>query len=193
MRKTVLVAVSLLFVVAPAFAQEHANLPNTVSVFVSDLTVMESSSSGTNIDVAYGVAFDHMFSRRVSAELSVTRQRTRETVSTFAPSGPLYASFTNTLYPVDATVSYHFVNETRWKPYVGGGVRYVNGSVRSVSLFGSYRTSSHSIDPEVSGGVTFQFRPALGLRLDAKQTIGNGNPLIGGSALNVFIGLSFRF
>ena|SRR5438067_2748049 len=193
MRKSMLVAVSLLFVVVPAFAQQHATPANTVSVFVSDLTLIESSSSGTNVDVAYGVAFDHMFSRRVSAELSVTRQRTRESVSTFAPTGPVYTSFTNTLYPVDATVSYHFINDSRWKPYIGGGVRYVNGSVRNVSLFNSYRTSTHSIDPEVSGGVTFQFRPTLGLRFDAKQTIGNGNSVIGDSDFNVFVGLSFRF
>src|SRR5947209_13839357 len=107
MRKSIVIAVSLLFVVASAFAQEPARA-NTVSVFVSDLTVSHTSSSGTDVDVAYGAAFDHMFSRRVSAELSVTRQRTRESFTTFTPGGQtVFASFTNTLYPVDATVSYH--------------------------------------------------------------------------------------
>ncbi|HEY4641716.1 MAG TPA: hypothetical protein VII75_10255, partial [Thermoanaerobaculia bacterium] len=97
MRKWIIVAVSLLFVVASAFAQEPAR-PNTVSVFISDLSVSHTSSSGTDVDVAYGVAFDHMFSKRVSAEVSVTRQRTRDSFTIFNPGGPaVFGSFTNTL------------------------------------------------------------------------------------------------
>jgi outer membrane autotransporter protein len=192
MRKSIVIAVSLLFVVASAFAQDTART-NTVSVFVSDLAVSHTSA-GTNLDVAYGAAFDHMFSKRVSAELSVTRQRTRESFTIFNPGGQeVFASYTNTLYPVDATVSYHFFNESRWKPYIGGGVRYVSGTTRNDILLNSYRFTTRSLDPEISGGVTFQFRPTLGLRLDAKQTLGNGNSVVGDSSLNVSVGLSFRF
>src|SRR3954451_24831583 len=158
MRKSIIVAVSLLFIVASAFAQQPTH-SNTVSVFVSDLAVSRTSS-GTDLDVAYGVAFDHMFSKRVSAELSVTRQRTRESFTIFTAAGqPVFGSFTNTLYPVDAIVSYHFFTDSRWKPYIGGGARYVSGTTRNDSLFNSYRFSTRSIDPEISGGVTFQFRP----------------------------------
>jgi outer membrane protein W len=193
MRKSMVMAISLLIVVAPAFAQEPARA-NTVSVFISDLTVSHTSSTGTDVDVAYGAAFDHMFSQRVSAELSVTRQRTRESVTIFSPGGQAaFASFTNTLYPVDATVSYHFLTDSRWKPYIGGGARYISGTTRNDSIFNSYRVSTHSLDPEISGGVTFQFRPTLGLRFDAKQTLGNGNSVVGDSSLNVSVGLSFRF
>src|SRR3954452_24711159 len=192
MRKSIIVAVSLLFIVASAFAQQPTH-SNTVSVFVSDLAVSRTSS-GTDLDVAYGAAFDHMFSKRVSAEVSVTRQRTRESFTIFNPGGPaVFASFTNTLYPVDATVSYHFVNDSRWKPYLGGGARYVSGTTQNYGAFNSYRFTTHSLDPEISGGVTFQFRPTLGLRFDAKQTLGNGNSVLGDSSLNVSVRLSFRF
>jgi outer membrane protein W len=192
MRKSIIVAVSLLFVVGSAFAQQSAPA-NTVSVFVSDLAVSRTSS-GTDLDVAYGVAFDHMFSKRVSAELSVTRQRTRESFTIFNPGGQaVFASYTNTLYPVDATVSYHFFTDGRWKPYIGGGARYVSGTSRSDSLFNSYRITTYSLNPEISGGVTFQVRPTFGLRFDAKQTLGNGNSVVGDSSLNVSVGLSFRF
>ena len=195
MRKSIVIAVSLLFVVASAFAQQPRATPsNTVSVFVSDVSVIYSSSSGTNVDATYGAAFAHMFTNRVSAELSVTSQRVKESVSTFGPAGqPVYASFTNTLYPVDATVSYHFFTDSRWKPYLGGGVRYVSGTFRNTSQLNSYRVSTHSIDPEVSGGVVFQFRPALGLRFDAKQVIGRSGTVTGDAAFTGSVGLSFRF
>src|SRR4051794_24927865 len=192
MRKSIIVAVSLLFVVGSAFAQQSAPA-NTVSVFVSDLAVSHTSS-GTDLDVAYGAASDHMFSKRVSAELSVTRQRTRDSFTIFNAGGQaVFASYTNTLYPVDATVSYHFFTDGRWKPYIGGGARYVSGTTRNDTLFNSYRFTSRSLNPEISGGVTFQFRPTLGLRLDAKQTVGNGSAVVGDSSLNVSVGLSFRF
>jgi outer membrane protein W len=194
MRKSIVIAVSLLFVVASAFAQQHATPANTVSVFVSDATVSYSSSSGSNVDATFGAAFDHMFSRHVSAELSVTSQRVRRSVSTFGPAGqPVFTSFTDTLYPVDANVSYHFFTDSRWKPYVGGGVRYVSGTVRNFSQLNGDRVSTHSINPEISGGVMFQFRPTLGLRFDAKQVIGSNASIVGDAAFTGSVGLSFRF
>lgn len=192
MRKSIVITVSLLFIVVPAFAQKTVPA-NAVSVFVSDIAVSDSSSS-TNVDATYGVAFAHMFTNRVSGELSVTSQRVRRSVSTFGPAGqPVYASFTDTLYPVDASVSYHFFTDSRWKPYLGGGVRYVSGTVRNFSQFNSYRSSTHSIDPEISAGVMFQFRPTLGLRFDAKQVIGNNGSVAGDAAFIGSVGLSFRF
>jgi len=194
MRKSIVIAVSLLFVVASAFAQQHASSANTVSVFVSNVNVAYSSSSGSSFDATYGASFDHMFTNHVSAELSVSSQRVRRSVSTFGPAGqPVYASFTDTLYPVDANVSYHFLTDSRWKPYVGAGVRYVSGTVQNFNQLNSYRVSTHSIDPEISGGVTFQFRPTLGLRFDAKQVIGNSGSVVGDAAFTGSVGLSFRF
>jgi outer membrane autotransporter protein len=192
MRKSLFVCVSLLFVVVSASAQQTVP-SNTVSVFVSDLSLIHSSSSGTSLDAAYGAALDHRFNDHLSAELSVTSQRTRRT-STFIIAGqPAVLTYTNTLYPIDAIVSYHFFTNSRWKPYLGGGVRYVSGTVRSDAPVGSYRFSSRALNPEISGGVTFQFHPNLGLRFDAKQNVGGNDTVLGNSALSGSVGLSFRF
>src|SRR3954469_2282338 len=111
MRKSIVIAVSLLFVVASAFAQQGSH-SNTVSVFVSDLSISHTDQSGTNLDASYGVAFNHMFNKYLSGEVSVTSQQIRRSVSTFSVPGPAtYRSYTDTLYPIDASVSYHFLTD----------------------------------------------------------------------------------
>jgi outer membrane protein W len=194
MRKTIVIAFSLLFVVASAFAQQPAPA-NTVSVFLSDAMVSYSSSSGSRLDVSYGGAFDHMFNRHISAEISVTSQPARRYSSTLVVSGqPVTSSSTVHFHPIDANVSYHFLTDSRWKPYVGGGLRYLNNSVIVNGLFGeSRRFTTRTVDPEISGGVVFQFRPTLGLRFDAKQIVGNSGSVLGETAFTGSVGLSFRF
>jgi outer membrane protein W len=193
MQRSIVIAVSLLFVVASAFAQQSSH-SNTVSVFVSDLSISHTDQNGTDVDASYGVAFNHMFNNHVSGELSVTSQRIRQSVTTISAAGaPIFTSYSDTLYPIDANVSYHFLTDSRWKPYLGAGVRYLNSTVYGSSPFGNYRNNLHSIDPEVSGGVTFQFRPNLGLRFDAKQIVGNSNSALGDTAFSGSVGLSFRF
>jgi outer membrane protein W len=192
MRKSMVIALSLVFVVASASAQQP-NRSNSVSVFVSDLSVIESSSSGTNVDAAYGVAFDHMFNKRFSAELSVMSRKIHESSAIITANGPVFSYYSNTVYPVDANVSYHFFTNSRWKPYLGGGLRYVDDSRRGFNAFSSRGVRSMSVNPEVSGGVTFQFRPTLGLRFDVKQTINGNDSVPGDSSLNASVGLSFRF
>jgi outer membrane protein W len=195
MRKSILVAASLLFVTAPAFAQQNATPANTVSVFVSNAMVSYSSSSGSRLDVSYGAAFSHMFNRHISAELSVTSQPARRYFSTLVIGGqPETSSSIVHFHPIDANVSYHFLTDSRWKPYLGGGARYLNNSVIVNGLFGdSHRFTTRTLDPEISGGVVFQFRPALGLRFDAKQIIGNSGSVLGERAFTGSVGLSFRF
>jgi hypothetical protein len=195
MRKSIVIAVSLLFVVASAFAQQHATPANTVSVFVSDAMVSYSSTSGSRLDVSYGGAFDHMFNRHISAEVSVTSQPARRYFSTFVVSGqPTTSSSVVHFHPIDASVSYHFLTDSRWKPYLGGGLRYLNNSVilRGGPL-GNQRLTTRTVDPEISGGIVFQFRPTLGLRFDAKQIVGNSGSVLGERALTGSVGLSFRF
>ena len=193
MRKSLVIAASSLFVITSAFAQQSTP-SNSVSVFVSDLSVTHTSSNGTSFDAGYGAAFDHRFGEHVSAELTVTTQRIRQSYTTISPSGqPVFTSYTRTLLPVDANVSYHFFTNSRWKPYLGGGLRLVSDTVRNVAPLNNYWFTSRSVDPEVSGGVTYQFRPNLGLRFDAKQTIGGSNSVLGEAAFSVSAGLSFRF
>jgi outer membrane protein W len=194
MRKSIVIAASLVFVVAAAFAQEPTRA-NTVSLFLSDAMVSYSTSSGSRLDLSYGGAFDHMFNRHLSAELSVTSQPARRYFSTVVVSGqPTTSSSTVHFHPIDANVSYHFLTDSRWKPYLGGGVRYLNNSViLTGGPFGNQRLTTRTVDPEISGGVVFQFRPALGLRFDAKQIIGNSGSVLGERAFSGSVGLSFRF
>jgi outer membrane protein W len=193
MRKSIIVAVSLLFVVAPAFAQQP-NRSNTVSVFMSDLSITSTSATGTNLETSYGAAFGHMFNRNWSAELSVTSQPIqRTTIIFFGNQPPAYSTFRDRLYPIDTNVSYHFLTGSRWKPYVGVGLRYLDYKTRLDLPTGVSRYSQRFVDPEITGGVTFQIRPNLGLRFDAKRIVGTSNSVLGDSALSGSIGLAFRF
>ncbi|HXH40234.1 MAG TPA: outer membrane beta-barrel protein [Thermoanaerobaculia bacterium] len=188
MRKAIIVATSLLFVVGSAFGQQP-NRSNTVSVFASDLSI------GRNyFDTSYGAAFGHMFNKNWSAELSVTRQPIRQYFTTFVAGGvPTTTNSSDQIYPIDASISYHFLTNGRWKPYVGGGLRYLNRSVPGDGPLGKYRIYFRSTDPEITGGVTFQFRPNLGLRLDAKKMVGSSRSVLGDSSLSGSLGLSFGF
>lgn len=192
MRKSIFIAASLLFVVAPAFAQQGSP-SNTVSVFVSDLSIVYSSHNGTDLDASYGAAFSHMFSKHLSGELSVTSQPIHRTVIVASAAGPISSTSREYLYPIDANIAYHFLSDSRWKPYLGGGVRYLENTTRFDLPTGVKRFSHRTADPEITGGVTFQFRPNLGLRFDAKQIIGNSSSILGDSALSGSVGLSFRF
>ena len=79
MRKSAIAMVSLLFVIAPLYAQQH-NRPNAVTLFVSDAE-FSSSSSGTRFGTDFGLALSHMFSDRFSGELAVTSQRSASVVT----------------------------------------------------------------------------------------------------------------
>jgi outer membrane protein W len=146
MHKSLLVSALLLLVAASTSAQSS----NTVSVFVSNLAFSQSTIGGATIDSAYGASFDHRFGGRFSGELSVTSQRVRRYVPTFTGSSqPTSALVTDRLYPIDATVSYHFLGGSRWKPYIGAGLRYVNDTFQGYEGFGRttfYRNAVHTID-----------------------------------------------
>ena len=196
MRKSIIVGVSLLFVVVSAFAQQPVR-SNAVSVFVSDLSLSSSDGpNGTKLGAGYGAAFEHMFNDRFSGEVSVTSERQRRTFFSVSPTGVLSADFTrsNILYPIDANASYHFLTGGRWRPYIGAGLRYVSYTFHGDSARGPFQTTSRSIDPEVSGGITYQLRPNLGLRFDAKQIVGtNRSDIIGDPKFKASFGLSLRF
>ena len=193
MRKSALVSVSLLFVVVSAFAQQPGR-SNTVSVFLTDSELSTSSTSGTKFGTDFGAALGHMFNDRFSAELSVTVQRAHSSITILDPTGlPSTTIHSNRLYPIDANVSYHFFTDSRWKPYLGAGLRYVSDTVRGDGPLGGYRLATRTTDPEVSGGITFQFNQRLGLRFDAKQVIGSRRSIIGDPKFKASVGLSLRF
>ena len=193
MRNARMVIVSLLFVVAPLYAQQP-NRPNAVTLFVSDVGFGWSGSSGVEYGADYGLALSHMFNDRFSGELAVTSQSAGGTVTTIPLEGfPTTVRYSNRVYPIDASASYHFFTDSRWKPYLGVGARYVSDSVHVISGLSDHRLTRHSTNPEITGGITFQFNPRLGLRFDAKQVIGSPRDIAADTRLQASVGLSLRF
>jgi outer membrane protein W len=192
MRKAIIVSISMLFVVSSLFAQQ--NRRNGISLFVTDVGMGYSDSTGRHFDAAYGAAFDHRFGGHLSAELSVTNETSRQNSTTFLSNGViLYSIRTNRVYPIDATASYNFFSESRWQPHIGAGLRYVSDSYHGTGPLGSTEFSTTTVSPEVVGGVTFRFTPALGLRLDAKQILSTRSDLVADPRFKASIGLNLRF
>jgi outer membrane protein W len=191
MQKPIVVAATLLFVVAAAFAQSSRS--NGISVFVTDMSA-GASGSRAKFDTAYGASYERMFSDRFSAEASVTSQNARRVVRRFDPgSAPVFGVASNRLYPIDANVFYHFLMDNRWKPYVGAGLRYVKDPFEGPGTFGEHLNAITTVDPEVSGGLVFQLNGTLGLRFDAKQVIGSNRSTVADPEFKASAGLSVRF
>jgi outer membrane protein W len=193
MKRSMMLTASFLFVTASAFAQEPSR-PNTISVFATDLSITQSSTSGRSIDLGYGAAFDHMFTRRLSGEVTVTSQTVRRPVSTFVTNGtPVLSFYSSTRYPIDGSLTYHFLTDNRWKPYLGGGFRYASFTFSGDGPLGRYHIRTRSVDPEVSGGVVLQLGRSFGLRLDAKRALSRRPAVLADPDFKVSLGLSFRF
>ncbi len=194
MRTRFVIAVSVVFLAsASAFAQRPPAKANSFTVFMSEANLSVSSESGTHFDAEYGLALQHHFTDRLSAELSVTSRRYRP-YPLFTGQGQTAGPRTSRAYPFDATVAYHLVNDSRWQPYLGGGFRYIHESFLGITQSGTvdYTATARSLDPEVAGGVVFKFRPSLGLRFDAKQVLRHRANIID-SNFKSSIGLAWRF
>jgi outer membrane protein W len=191
MRKAIIVSISMLFVVSSLFAQQ--NRRNGVSVFLTDIGGGYSDSTGRHFDAAYGAAFDHRFGGHFSAELSVTHETSRQNATITSNGVIVYSVRTNRVYPIDATASYNFFSESRWQPHIGAGLRYVSDSYRGTGPLGSTEFSTTTVSPEIVGGVTFRFNPALGLRFDAKQILSNRSDSVADQRFKASVGLNLRF
>ncbi|MEA2165703.1 MAG: hypothetical protein QOK37_3830 [Thermoanaerobaculia bacterium] len=192
MRKLIIVTISLLFVAVSTFAQQPGS--NAISIFVTDAQLTRSQGE-TRFGTDFGAALEHQFSRRFSGELSVTNQHSNQFFTTSGPTGsPTTVEYSERSYPIDATVAYHFFTESRWRPYLGGGLRYVSDTIRRANTTGgSYRFTTRSVEPEIAGGIVLQLTPRLGLRFDAKQVINRGTRPIADPEFKGAVGLSLRF
>lgn len=172
--RTMIVAVCLVFLATAAVAQEK---PTAAYLFLTNPGVVYSDSAGTRWEGAFGFALQRMFTPRFSGELAVSRDIESFGFRRFAADGTEleHREVTTRSMPVDLTARYHFLNGSSWKPYAGLDARYVDDR----AFFG------------VNGGVIWQFRPALGLRFDAKLLVGD-RPLHGERLYNS-AGLSWRF
>jgi outer membrane protein W len=171
MHRSIFVAVSVLLFAISSFAQQPKQ-SNTISLFVSDLSLSGSNTTPFRSDTGVGAAIDHRFNDRVSGELSVTRQSFQRHITDFTTTGlPFSYDRTVGFYPIDANLFYHFGNASHWKPYLGAGLRYVGSSEHFDGLLGGYDLTSRAIAPEVSAGITYQLRSNLGVRVDAKRIV----------------------
>ena len=179
-------ALSCFFLItSSAFAQQR----NTVSV----LAVTGGNAGGAKVDAAFAASLERRFGERFSAELTASSERARRVVEVFSTtSQPAYAIFTTRLYPLDLNVSYQLLTNGRWRPYIGGGMRYVHDTFHVAGRRVNY-VASQTIDPEVSGGIALRFNPTLGLRFDAKQVLGSHRTKVADPEFKASFGLSLSF
>ena len=185
MRKSLLFLIALLFIAPTVFAQRE----NNFSVFLYQAG-LAASESGRHWYSDYAAAFESSLTPHFSAQISVGSERHASYPYVIDETG--YVNQVTPVkfrtYPIDLTARYRFVNDTRWKPYIGAGAHYV--AAPKVHLDPGFGYQNH-IDGEVDGGVAFMFTPALGVMLDGR--------VIGGERetydpiFRVSAGLSWRF
>lgn len=149
----------MLFVVPCVLAADPGR--NQLSVFVTPHEVTHSDSTGTDFSGGVGLSWTAFWTKRVSTEFSVAKEQSYESAS----AGPVYIENRTTTYPIDLLAQYHFVNESRWQPYIGGGIRYVE---HPTSIFVPTETR---MSFEINGGVVWHFAPHWGLKFDGRQLL----------------------
>ncbi|HSP33701.1 MAG TPA: hypothetical protein VLU46_05235 [Thermoanaerobaculia bacterium] len=117
-------------IVAILLATTAASAADTtqLSLFTSNLGAVHSSGY-TRYTGGAGIALAHAFTTRWSAELRVAAEQHWKDVTAAIPATPyipvpMRVKFR--VYPIDLLAKYSFPNQSRWTPYVSGGVRYVN-------------------------------------------------------------------
>lgn len=168
MHKSVLMLLTLL---AASASAQTLDRPNRVSLFLSNVAFGWSEGGGSFLDAGYGVAYERRFSRAWSAELAVSVQEVDDTRT----------------HPVDALARWSFPNvRTRWRPYVGAGVRFLESPQEPRNV-----TYEELLLPEVAAGVDFNPAESWSLRFDVKQVFGDVPEY--DDAFKVSAGIGWRF
>ena len=184
MRRIAAVLLMSLFAV-PVFAAD----PLRLSVFVSDVQFSRSDIAGTDWNGGFGLGLEYRFNPGWSAELSVAREEHTQVIIPFDDVPGLPAPVIRTdvrSYPVDVTARRHFFATSRWQPFLGAGVRYVDGPT-VLELEHDNRISA-----QVIGGVDFMATERFGLRFDAKRLL-RGDSEIYDDTMKVSVGATWRF
>ena len=181
MRKALLI-LSVLFAV-PLFAQQSTE-KFRFSVFATDIGFTHSESVGTDWSGGLGAALEYRWNQQWSLELQIASEEHTITTAVLEQNGIYFIDRREArFYPIDLLAHYEFANSSRWKPFLGAGVRYV----RSPDSNYVDRTTF-----EIDGGVHYMITPALSLRMDAKQLISSDGRAFD-HGLKPSIGLGFRF
>ncbi|HEX8169193.1 MAG TPA: porin family protein [Thermoanaerobaculia bacterium] len=177
MRRFVLTLLTLL--PFSAFAQSTPDHPLRVSLFASDLGYTESSTAGGDWTGGFGLALEYRFRPTWAAEVSAAYED--HTTGGIVTSHGFFRREEHTL-PIDVLAQYHFATDSRFKPYLGAGARYVRGTA-----LGNDRTSA-----ELAAGFHLFLTPSLSLRVDAKQLLRNDSPAYD-ARTKTSIGFGWRF
>ena len=164
MRLRLAVAAALLLSASSLLAQ---NRKTEVTLFASDPGYGESSTYGSTVTGGVGLALNQWWTSQISTEFSITAER--HYTFTDAQRLAVYR------YPIDALAQYHFLNGTRWQPYIGIGAR-----------------SADRVTPEINAGVLLQLSQHFDLRLDGRMTQDQATDFHD-SLAKFSIGLGWRF
>jgi outer membrane protein W len=182
MRKPRLFVIALLFIAPTVFAQRE----NSFSVFLNPFGVQEAKQD-RHWYSSYGAAFESSFTPRFSAQIAIGSEQHRSFPYVVDETG--YINQVKPVrfrtYPIDVTGRFRFVNDTRWKPYIGAGARYV-AAPHVDSMFGY----TNRWTPELVGGVVYQLRH-FGIVADGKLLLGDHEYY--DSAFKTSFGLNWRF
>jgi outer membrane protein W len=155
-----------LLLALPGFGQEK----NQFSIFVSDISNWSNTHERTHWYGGVGVAFDRMVTSHLSAQLGVAAEEHRtypylvDETGRILPVPPVDIR----TYPIDLAARYHWLNDGRWRPYFGAGLRYV----AAPHVDQGFLYKNH-LNAQLVGGVEFLVRPSFGVVLDAKQLLGD--------------------
>ncbi len=183
MRKVLVLVVLVLSIPVALIAQPK----QTFSLFAAGVN---TGSQDDGRPAGFGIAYDRMLTQRVSLDAAIAYERHFSypyvvDVSGFINEVPRAHLRT---VPIDVTARYHWLNETRWKPYLGFGAHYV--AAPKVHLDPGFGYQNH-VNPVLDGGVAFMVTPSIGVVLD--------NRVIGGDhetydpVFRVSAGLTWRF
>lgn len=215
--KRSLFAAALLLAAAAVHADDLRTGTKQFSFFLTDPSFTETRSQGSNVSGGAGLAFSYVFARQWSAQLSIAAQEHRDVFTRFTPVAtpegtvlfaPLSTVETVRTFPVELLGKYHFFNESRWTPFLGAGVRYVQapnipstfqtfvpepiGSAAPGTLFVSGPRYGTRTSAELAAGVALRITPSLSLDLEARRLLrSDGLPY--DPVNRGVIGLSWRF
>ena len=182
MRRVPLLVIALLFVAPAVFAQRE----NNFSVYFLQAG-LATPGGNRHWYSNYAAGFESSLTPHFSAQVSVGSEQHSSYGYVVDETGFInqVPPVTFRTYPIDLTGRFRFVNDTRWKPYIGAGARYV-AAPKVDSMFGY----TNRWTPELTGGVVFQLRH-LGIVADGKVLLGDHEYY--DSAFKTSFGLSWRF
>jgi outer membrane protein W len=182
MRRLAFVTVLLNSLATAAFAQS-----NQLSIFFNQ------SAGSVHTHHGYGAALIHLWTPRFSTGIAAAVE---DPVVGICVGGILTPEKCTDIkvrtYPVDLTGRFHFLNDTRWKPYIGLGARYVGAPhLTSQQLLVVGHSYSDHVSAEFIGGLEFLFKPSFGLTAEVKGLLRNSEDY--DSAFNFSGGLNWHF